>query len=97
MSRSESLPNLRVIFLQSFFERWAEVSAKDRLVILSVSSFHLLNILRLLKDLEVTVHTFGTEPVSVAVSVEDAARVPLFSPKAESEKYKQVISLISRQ
>jgi hypothetical protein len=97
MSGSESFPNLRVIFLQSFFERSAEVDAKDRLVILSVSSFHLLNILRLLKDLGVTAHTFGTEPVSVAVSVDDAARVPLFSPKAESEKYKQVISLISRQ
>ncbi|MDA4113225.1 MAG: hypothetical protein OK474_04180 [Thaumarchaeota archaeon] len=86
-----------MIFLQSFFERSAEISTKDRLVVLSVSSFHLLNVLRLLKELGVATHIFGTEPVTIAVSVDDAARVPLFNPKAESEKYMQVVSLVSKQ
>jgi hypothetical protein len=93
----ESSPHdLRVIFLQSFFERSAEISIKDGLVILSVSSYHLLNILRLLKELGVTTHIFGTEPVSLAVSVEDAAKVPLFNSKAESGKYQQLISLVTK-
>ena len=96
MFESKSSPDLRVIFLQSFFERSAEISTKDRLVILSVSSFHLLTILRLLKELGVTTHIFGTEPVSVAVSVADAAKVPLFDPATKSEKYSQVASLVSK-
>ena len=96
MFESKSSPDLRVIFLQSFFERSAEISTKDGLVILSVSSFHLLTILRLLKELGVTTHIFGTEPVSVAVSVADAAKVPLFDPAIKSEKYSQVVSLVSK-
>ena|SRR5580704_13853103 len=100
MFESDSIrsPNdLRVIFLQAFFEKSAEISLKDRLVILPVTSSHLLNVLRLLRELEVATHIFGTEPISVAVSVDDAARVPLFNPAGESEKYKQVISLASKE
>jgi len=96
MFESRSSPDLRVIFLQSFFERSAEISVKDGLVILSVSSFHLLNILRLLKELGVTTHIFGTEPVSLAVSVADAAKIPLFNPVTKSENYRQVMSLVSK-
>jgi hypothetical protein len=92
-----SPPDLRVIFLQAFFEKSAEVSPKDRLVILPVTSSHLLNVLRILRELEVATHIFGTEPISVAVSVDDAAKVPLFNPAGASGKYKQVISLASKQ
>src|SRR3984957_11341342 len=97
MFESESIRSsphdLRVIFLQAFFEKSAEISPKDGLVILPVISPHLLNVLRVLRELEVAAHIFGTEPISVAVSVDDAARIPLFNPTAESGKYKQVISL----
>ena len=63
-----------MVYLQGFFEKSAEVSPKDRLVILPVTSSHLLNVLRILRELEVAIHIFGTEPISVAVSVDDAAR-----------------------
>jgi len=96
-STRSSPPDMRVIFLQGFFEKSAEVDLKERLVILPVIPSHLLNVLRVLKELEVTTHIFGTEPISVAVSIDDAARIPLFNPAAKSEKYKQVVSLATKR
>jgi hypothetical protein len=53
----------------------------------------LLNIIRLLRELDVTTHIFGTDPISIAVSASDAARVPLFNPEIKSRKYRQIVSL----
>jgi len=87
--------DLKVGFIQSLFEGSATISAKDRIVVLPVTSFEVLGVLRLLSDLNVHTHIFGTEPISVAVSVEDAARVPLFDGGAKSRKYRRVASLAS--
>ncbi|MGA2664558.1 MAG: hypothetical protein ABSF83_06425 [Nitrososphaerales archaeon] len=84
--------HLRICFLQEFFERSAKIRAEARLVVLPVTSLALLSVIRLLGDLDVHTHVFGTEPISVAVSVDDAARVPLFD-QARSKKYKRVVAL----
>jgi len=87
----------RLAFLQDLFERAAKVDPKGRLVVLPVSSFVLLNLIRLLRELNVPVYVFGTEPISVAVSVDYAAKVPLFDPEAKSRKYKRVVALAAER
>ena len=89
--------DLKVGFIQSLFEGSATISAKDRIVVLPVTSFEVLGVLRLLSDLNVHTHIFGTKPISVAVSVDDAARVPLFNSRTKSRKYKRVVSLASER
>jgi hypothetical protein len=98
LDRLQSAPrDLRIVYLQGFFEKSAKVSAKDRIVLLPVSSLYLLNVIRLLRELDVATHIFGTDPISIAVSASDAARVPLFNPETKSRKYRQVVSLAAKQ
>jgi len=97
LDRVKSAPrDLRVVYLQGFFEKSAKVVAKDRLVLLPVSSLYLLNVLRLLRELDVATHIFGTDPNSIAVSINDAERIPLFNPAGGSRKYKRVASLATK-
>jgi hypothetical protein len=91
LDRVKSAPrDLRVVYLQGFFEKSAKVVAKDRLVLLPVSSLYLL------RELDVATHIFGTDPNSIAVSINDAERIPLFNPAGGSRKYKRVASLATK-
>ena len=73
------------------------MTAKDRTALLPVSSLYVLNVIRLLRELDVTTRIFGTDPISIALSAGDAARVPLFNQETKSRKYKQVVSLAAKQ
>lgn len=87
--------DLRVVYLQGFFEKSAKVLVRERLVLLPVSSLYLLNIIRLLRELNVATHILGTDPISIAVSVSDAAKIPLFNP--DTKNYKQILSLAAKE
>ncbi len=87
---------MRIAFLQDLFEKSAKISPKERAVVIPVSSFSLVALVRLLKDLNVPSHIFGTDPISVAVRVDDAVRLPLFNAEARSKKYRRAASLASK-
>jgi hypothetical protein len=85
--------SVKVSFLQGFFESAAKIDKGRRRVEVGVSPINAPIVLRLL--LEVGVHPLSScsESPEFAVSMEDAARVPLFSPRA-SAKLSRVISLL---
>ncbi len=58
--------DLRIAFLRDLFEKSAKISPKERAVVIPVSSFSLVALIRLLKDLNVPSHVFGTNRISVA-------------------------------
>ena len=69
MSESELDPiqsaprDLRIVYLQGFFEKSAKVSVRDRLVLLPVSSLYLLNVLHLLRELDVRDAHLRNKPI----------------------------------
>ena len=83
--------NVKVSFLQGFFERAARVDEDNRRVAVNVTPFNAPIVLKLL--LEVGAYPLASkEPTGLVVTVDDAARVPLFSPLT-SRKHAKVLSL----
>ncbi len=88
--------NVKVSFLQGFFESAAKVDEEKRRVAVNISPFNAPIVMRLLLEVGAYPIASSVEPAQFAVSVEDAARIPLFSP-ATSRKLDRVVSLARPQ
>ncbi len=87
-------PNhLKIAFLQRLFESSAIVNAESKCVCVPVPPSHLNDVIRLLKDVGASAKVVGTDPIMVALGIEEAARIPLFNPQIMSKKYQEVASM----
>jgi hypothetical protein len=84
---------VRIAFLQGLFEKSGIVDGGTRAVWVSVQASYLNQLMRLLKEVGASPHVVGTQPVTVAVDVREAARIPLFNPDLKSKKYLEMKSL----
>ena len=83
--------NVKVSFLQGFFESAGRVDENNRRVAVNVTPFNAPIVMKLL--FEVGAYPLPSkEPSEFVVTVEDAARVTLFSPLT-SRKHAKVLSL----
>jgi len=87
--------HLKVAFLQRLFESSATVNASSKSVWVPIPPSHLNDVIRLLKDVGASASVVGTDPVMVALGIEEAARIPLFNPQIRSKKYQEVAALAS--
>jgi hypothetical protein len=89
--------DFKVAFLQGLFESAGEVNVRSKAVWVPVPPSHLNEVVRILRDVGVSAHVVGTDPIMVAVDIEDAARIPLFSPVVRSQKYQDAVALAAGQ
>ncbi len=85
--------NVKVSFLQGFFESAAKIDAEKGRVAVKVPPLHAPVVLKLLLEVGAYPMASSVEPSEFAVSVDDAARIPLFSPVTGSRKFDRVLSL----
>ncbi len=85
--------SVKISFLQGLFERTAKVDSKTRSVSVTTLPNHALDVFKLLIEVEVQPSWSSRDPPIISVSVEDAARVPLFNPIIMSNNFKRVLAL----
>jgi hypothetical protein len=85
--------DFKVHRFQELYEKSGWLTESSKLVILPVESYYLNATVHTLKDLGVSSHVVGVDPITIAVSAEDAQRIPLFNPA--SEKHRQLLALVS--
>ena len=84
---------VKIAFLQGLFEKSGIVDGDTRTVCVPIQVSYLNQLIRLLKDVGASPHVVRMQPVTVAVDVLDAARIPLFNPDLKSGKQQKVWSL----
>jgi len=88
-----SPPSVKISFLQGIFERSAKVDDKNRSVLVTALPIHAPDVFKLLTEVEAQPSWLSRDPPIIRVSVEAAARIPLFNPIVMSDNFKRVLSL----
>ena len=84
---------VKVAFLQGLFEYSGVIDKQAKCVRIPIQASYLNQLVRMLKEVGASPHIVGTEPVTVEIGVEEAARIPLFNPVTPSRKYQDATSL----
>ena len=84
---------VKIAFLQGLFENSGVIDEQTRSVRIPIQVSYLNQLMRMLKDVGASPHVVGTEPVTVEVGVDEAARIPLFIPTSQNRKYQDAASL----
>jgi hypothetical protein len=79
--------SFKIAFLQGLFENVGEIDSNKRIVSVCVFPQYKESVFSILAELDAKPVWLSTDPPFIAISIEDAARIPVFSPTIQSENY----------
>lgn len=86
--------SFKVSFIQGLFESAGEIDSATRTVSICTLPIHASTVFSLLVELDATPSWLSVEPPIMRISIEDAAKIPVFSPIILSDKFNMLQTLL---
>ncbi len=86
--------SFKVSFLQGLYESASEIDLETKTVIVCVLPVHASMVFSLLCELDANPTWASTDPPIIEISVEDAAKIPVFNEMIHSDKFTLLRDLV---
>ncbi|MGA2875872.1 MAG: hypothetical protein ABSE82_10105 [Nitrososphaerales archaeon] len=84
----------KISFIQGLFESAGEIDSETRTVSVCILPIHASSVFSLLAELDAKPVWLSKDPPIIRISVEDAAQIPVFSPRVLSDKFHLLQALL---